>query len=255
MNILDDEGNLFGTINVIDALVVLVVIAVVVGGLAVVGVLGTDDPDTNDSDTNESSPDDSEIETHYVAVDIGDTPRHMTDRIQSGDVMSTNETNTTITDVYETPTSATTSSVLLGVEIETADSYRTGQTIELEFEEYTVEGSLLRIEDSPPAVDITPVTVDLKVESVDQDTADAIVSGSQSATQERSLVTINNVTTESPRESDDRYDVRLTVELGTVETAGGPQFHSTPIRVGNSVSLDLGNVEIESTISNIHTQQ
>jgi hypothetical protein len=45
MNLIDDKGRLFGTVNIIDALAVLLVLAVVAAGTAF--VLGTDDQLTN----------------------------------------------------------------------------------------------------------------------------------------------------------------------------------------------------------------
>ena len=253
--IIDSEGNLFGIINVIDALVILLVIAVVVGGLAVVGVLGSDDPNGEDgsTETNESSLNDNHLETQYATVDAGSHPRFVVDRISEGDTVIQDGRNTTVTDIYVTPTSATSSSVLLGVELETAaDSpARTGDSVDIDTGEYDIDGEILRIEDSPPAVEIEPMTVDLRIDDVDEDTADAIRKEAASATQELPLVTISEVTT---RSSDGEHlNLRLTTELGTVQTAGGPQFHSTPIRVGNTIEVDLGTVEIEGTISNIHS--
>ena len=45
MNLIDDKGRLFGTVNIIDALAVLLVLAVVAAGAAF--VLGTDEQSTN----------------------------------------------------------------------------------------------------------------------------------------------------------------------------------------------------------------
>ena len=265
-SIIDAEGNLFGKINVIDALVILVVIAVVIGGLAVVGVLGSDDPNGEDTstETNESSLNDSDPETQYATVEAGSHPRFVVDRMSEGDTVTQDGRNTTITDIYATPTSATSSSVLLGVELETEaeNPARTGDSVDIDTDRYDIDGEILRIEDSPPAVEIEPVTVDLRIDDVDEDTADAIRKEAASATQELPLVTISEVTTQSTTGSQSTTEssesskstLRLTTELGTVQTAGGPQFHSTPIRVGNTIEVDLGTVEIEGTISNIHSE-
>jgi len=264
--IIDSEGNLFGIINVIDALVILLVIAVVLGGLAVVGVLGSDDPNGEDgsTETNESSLNNNDLETQYATVDAGSHPRFVVDRISEGDTVTQDGRNTTITDIYVTPTSATSSSVLLGVELETeTDSpSRTGDSVDIDTGEYDIDGEILRTEDSPPAVEIEPMTVDLRIDDVDEDTAEAIRKEATAATQELSLVTISEVTTQSTTGSQSTTEsaesskstLRLTAELGTVQTAGGPQFHSTPIRVGNTIEVDLGTVEIEGTISNIHSE-
>ena len=253
--IIDAEGNLFGKINVIDALVILVVIAVVVGGLAVVGVLGADDPngENGSAETNESSSGDSDLKTQYATVEAGSHPRYIVDRISEGDTVSHNGTNITITDIYTTPTSATSSSVLLGVELETdsENPVRTGDSVDIDTDRYDINGEILRVEDTPPAVEIEEMTVDLRIDTVDQDTADAIRKEVDTPTRDLSLVTIQEVTTQF---SAANQSVRLTAQLGTVQTSGGPQFHSTPIRVGNTIEVDLGTVEIEATISNIHSE-
>ena len=253
--IIDAEGNLFGKINVIDALVILVVIAVVVGGLAVVGVLGADDPngENGSAETNESSLGDSDLETQYATVDAGSHPRFVVDRMSEGDTVTQDGRNITVTDIYATPTSATSSSVLLGVELKTEreNPARTGDSVDIDTDGYDIEGEILRVEDTPPAVEIEPVTVDLRIDDLDRDTADAIRKEASSPTRNLSLVTIDEVSTQSTGAN---QSVRLTAELGTVQTAGGPQFHSTPIRVGDTIEADLGTVEIEGTISNIHSE-
>ena len=254
--IIDAEGNLFGKINIIDALVILVVIAVVIAGLAMVGVLSEDDPNGEDAstETNESSVGDASLETQYATVDAGSHPRFVVDRISDGDTVTQDGRNITVTNVYQTPTSATSSSVLVGVELETESENpaRTGDTVDINTDGYDIDGEILRVEDTPPAVEIEPVTVDLRIGDVDQDTADAIRKEVDAPTRELPLVTIQEVTTRSTEENGS--ELRLTVEFGTVQTAGGPQFHSTPIRVGNTIEADLGTVEIEGTISNIHSE-
>ena len=253
--IIDSEGNLFGIINIIDALVILLVIAVVLAGLAVVGVLGGEDPNGEDAtaETNESSLVDGDFETQYATVEAGSHPRYIVDRISEGDTVSHNGTNITVTDIYATPTSATSSSVLLGVEFETdsENPVRTGDSVDIDTDRYDINGEILRVEDTPPAVEIEEMTVDLRIDTVDQDTADAIRKEVDTPTRDLSLVTIQEVTTQF---SAANQSVRLTAELGTVQTSGGPQFHSTPIRVGNTIQVDLGTVEIEGTISNIHSE-
>ena len=60
--IIDDEGKLFGLINVVDALVVLVVLAIVVAGIALIAVPGSED-------------------TRYATVDMGTQPDHVAGQI------------------------------------------------------------------------------------------------------------------------------------------------------------------------------
>jgi hypothetical protein len=70
MPIIDEEGRLFGAVNIIDALVVLFVLAVVVAGVALVTGGGSSD----------GTP------TRTVVVDVGQQPGYVVDAIQEGPV-------------------------------------------------------------------------------------------------------------------------------------------------------------------------
>ncbi|WP_159904884.1 DUF4330 family protein [Salinirussus salinus] len=70
MPIIDDEGRLFGTVNIIDALVVLFVLAVVVAGVALLTGGGSSD----------------ETPTRTVVVDVGQQPGYVIDAIEEGSV-------------------------------------------------------------------------------------------------------------------------------------------------------------------------
>ena len=76
MNFIDDKGRIFGTVNIIDALAVLLVLAVVAAGTAF--VLGTDDqPTTTDQPTNT---------TTAVTFEITGVQPYVADAIPEGPV-------------------------------------------------------------------------------------------------------------------------------------------------------------------------
>ncbi len=90
MELIDDEGRLFGRVNVIDALVVLLIAAVVVAGAAFVL---TDDP--------APAP---EMNTTYATLDIGTVSPYVVDAIEEGDAYDPDGASTLrITDVHLTP--------------------------------------------------------------------------------------------------------------------------------------------------------
>ncbi|APW98849.1 hypothetical protein CHINAEXTREME_14120 [Halobiforma lacisalsi AJ5] len=93
MELIDEEGNLLGVVNVIDALVVLLLLAVVVAGVAL--VTGGQDR-TRDVDS---------AETGYATLELGQQPGYVIDNLESGDVGTLGETGqpVTVTDVYVTP--------------------------------------------------------------------------------------------------------------------------------------------------------
>jgi hypothetical protein len=70
MPVIDDEGRLFGTVNIIDALVVLFVLAVVVAGVALLTGGGGSD----------------ETPSRTVVVDVGQQPDYVVDAIAEGPV-------------------------------------------------------------------------------------------------------------------------------------------------------------------------
>ena len=73
VEVLDEEGNLFGVVNVIDALVVLLVVAVLVAGASL--VLGTDS----------TGPDKKAIDVEYKSENLRP---HVVDAISEGTVTS-----------------------------------------------------------------------------------------------------------------------------------------------------------------------
>jgi hypothetical protein len=86
MKILDEDGRIFGLINIIDALVILLVLAVAVAGFALVTA-----EDTTTTTTT----------TTYATLDLGQQPAYLLSEIDEGDEGSI--ANMTITDVWVTP--------------------------------------------------------------------------------------------------------------------------------------------------------
>ena len=78
MDLIDDKGRLFGTVNIIDALAVLLVLAVVAAGAAF--VLGTDDQPT-DQTTNQP-----QNTTTTVIFKIGHLQPYVADAIPEGPI-------------------------------------------------------------------------------------------------------------------------------------------------------------------------
>lgn len=73
MRILDDRGYLFGLVNIIDALVLLVLATVLIAGIAL--VTGSGSPETTDSDTD----------TAVIAFQTDAYPDFVIDAIEEGE--------------------------------------------------------------------------------------------------------------------------------------------------------------------------
>jgi len=175
MDILDEQGRVFGRINVIDLLAVLFAFAVVVAGVTLVFSGGS----------SESPPPDS----RYVTLDLGTQPGYVTERIDAGDVspLSNSPGNLTITDVYAAPAGGSSSAVMVrarvtGQRAEDTDSERTavtyagdplvlGRNLSIETGEYRLSGTVTDVSRSDASLPISTtdvlVTTTLSADAVD----------------------------------------------------------------------------------------
>lgn len=148
---IDEEGRLFGTVNVIDALVVLLVLAVVVAGVALVGQSGSDSTRTIQitvKSENVSSEYASWIETRMSRdSQSSSTPRVVAVEIEPSTMIVTSDRG----EVFERDhPNRKDLSLTVDVHVqETNDGYRfeseplkVGSPITLEFPTVTVEGNV-----------------------------------------------------------------------------------------------------------------
>ena len=234
MPIIDEDGNLFGTVNVIDALAVLLILAVVVAGIAVVGVL---------SDGGES-------ETRYATVDLGSQPDYVVDRVAAGDEMSIEgyDQNLTVTDVYATSdgnaSQLTVRAALEGERIERDDGdavfefagerLRAGDELEIETDEYVAAGPITSLDRDDPelATETTPVLLE---STVTVTTATEITEGETFTAGPHTTATVTNV--RSYPAGDDQRRVHVGLELETLRQGGSLTFGTQPLTIGSQVSL------------------
>jgi hypothetical protein len=148
MAMLDEEGRLFGIVNIVDALVVGLLIALVVGGVAVV--------DPFDEPTRE---------TRYATVDLGEQPTYVATQIESGDAIPASGGRTlAVTDVYRTPGEGTSVAVTVRARLPgtsvpnpngpgTAFAFRgdhlqTGDELAIDTADYSVSGSVTALDET-----------------------------------------------------------------------------------------------------------
>jgi len=182
MELIDDEGNLFGAINVIDALAILLVVAVGAAGIAVVAAPNTDD----------TGSDNSELDTRYASINLGNHSSYVANRITAGDTMERDGHNLTVTDVYATPVDATTKTVTIRAELngelaeETPNApqfmfagtrLRVGDSLTIETEEYTAQGPIQRLDEDGSDLNTEYITTEVKLTNVDRDVAAGITEG------------------------------------------------------------------------------
>ncbi|SEP69392.1 DUF4330 domain-containing protein [Natrinema salaciae] len=254
MPLIDDEGNLFGVVNVIDALAVCLVVAVLIAGVAVVGVLGDGNGAAapEGSSTNETG-DDSQPATRYATIDLGTQPDYLAAAIADGDraVVDADGHNLTVTDVYTTPTSGGDEGhVVVRARIdgeyppeggnETAfqlgdRSVRIGGDVTIDTADYELRGTVHQLEDDGTTLPTARTTVHLE-SNVSATTADAIETGDEYRFAGRTVATVTDVAT-TDLENSSKTAVELEADLVTIDRAGTKTFGGRALSTGSRITL------------------
>ena len=245
MELIDDDGDLFGVINVVDALVVLVVLAVVVAGAAFVL---TDDP-APEPDTD----------TTYATLDLGTQPAYIVDAINEGDMYEPGGSAAiTITDVHLTPR-GTEIGVTLRVELQgEADDEtityanappRLGRTLTIETSQYEVSGQIRAIGESDALAGDTHQVI--LQDTLDAETATAVTPGDEIRLVGRTVATIEDVATYA---TSNPAQTRVLIEtnLSTHHESGQARFGGVPLRRGQSLTLPADEYTIDGQIERVN---
>jgi hypothetical protein len=268
MPLIDDEGNLFGVVNVIDALAVCLVVAVLIAGVAFVGVLGGEsaEPEIDSADSNNTVSDGNQSQpaTRYATVDLGLQPDYVAEAIEEGDeaAVAVGGHNLTITDVYTSPTnSGNNGHVVVRTRIHgeyppanasaTAfrfdnTSVRIGSGVTIDTADYRRQGTVLRLETEGESLRTERTTVFLESD-VPETTADAIESGDEYRFAGRTVATVTDVTTEE-LENSSEMGVDLEVDLVTFNRAGTRTFGSRPLDINSQLVIRTENYDITGEI-------
>jgi hypothetical protein len=248
MDLIDEDGNLLGVVNVIDALAVLFVLAVVVAGAALVFNSGGDENPGVDS-------------TH-VTLDLGQQPTYLVSAINAGDVHEAgSNSQLTLTDVYLAPQGGDARVIaraeLQGPVDDDSISYvnappRLGRSLEIATSRYQVNGQL-RAVGGDETLDRGESTV--VVEST-MSAADAreVTPGDEVRLAGRTVATVETVTryaTGNP----ERTRVLVGATLQTVTTDGRERFGAVPIQQGADVTLDTTQYRLSGRIQRVGTTE
>ncbi|MFC7213485.1 DUF4330 family protein [Saliphagus sp. GCM10025334] len=253
MELIDDEGNLFGRVNVVDALVVLVLLAVVVAGLAVVGVLTGD----------------AESETRYATIDLGTQSEHVAEQISEGDVMylEGSSDNLTVTDVYRSAPGddedrAGGASVVIRAELNgqlveddqrddrvfqfDGERLHVGQTVTIDTLEYTTEGEVRSVggEETTLPVNETELVLETTVPTA---TADEIAEGDTYRIAGDTVATVESVRTHVAGDNRRRVVVGLTAR--TIDTGSGPAIGDQPVVLGSTIPVRTDAYELTGNVT------
>lgn len=249
VNLIDVEGRLFGRINIIDALVVLLVAAVVVAGVALIGAF-----------------DSSDRTMRYATIELGEQPGYLAQQITPGDEMTVpgQPDNLTVTDVYVGPGADGNATVIVraavvGQAISTEDgrsrvefageSLRVGRSLTLETTEYEVSGRIIDLSSEGstlPTGDMQVlVNTNLTPTAVAQlQEADTGMIGGRQVGQITSVTVL-------PSSDPDLQPVMVGLEVPTIERRGSHWFGSERLRIGAPVTFDTGTYSFEGDITTI----
>ncbi|MCU4975005.1 DUF4330 domain-containing protein [Halobacteria archaeon AArc-m2/3/4] len=250
-SVVDDNGQLFGLINVIDAAVLLLAILILAAGALLWAPLSAGD----------------ETETRYVTIELEPQPAFIAEQIREGDEMSPGGTGgtLTITDIYQyspedeinTIVRAEVTGTALGSGNEDADAIRFdgshmrfGSTINLEMPNYAASGTVVSIDREDSSLDTGTESFVLDME-VDQRTARTIEEGDGLQVGDRDLTVVETVTVYPiPNDADtQRVFVGVT---GSVQFEGNtPLLGTQPVRDGLDLTVETQQYELTGIVDRV----
>ncbi|TKX86572.1 DUF4330 family protein [Halorubrum sp. SS5] len=247
MKLIDDEGRLFGAVNVIDALVVLLIAAVVVAGAAFVFA---DDPEPAPT---------PETDTTYATLDVGTVSPYIVDAIEEGDTHSPDSASTLrITDVHLTPQDDQTRVVLrvaLEGELNNQESLiyggappRLGRTLDITTDRYQINGQIRDVGDSD-ALTTEQQRVLLSTQ-VDAGTATDVTPGDEIRLSGRTVARIDNVTTYATNQPTQRQ-LLVKATLTGHRQRDRLRFGGTPVRRDQTVTLPTSEYTFSGRIEQV----
>ncbi|MFD1597510.1 DUF4330 family protein [Halobellus rarus] len=244
MELIDDDGNLFGVVNVVDALVVLLVVAVITAGVMFVFA---DDP----------APE-PETATTYATLDLGTQPDYIVSAINEGDTYNPDDSSQLrITDVHLTPQHDNVR-VLLRVELtgEVTDESltyanappRLGRTLGISTDLYEVDGQIRAVGESDTLA--TESTTVILRQTMNADEADAVTSGDEIRVGGRTVATIEDVAAYATNDPTQRR-VFVAANLTTHRQQDDWRFGGVPVNRGQQIVLPTAEYTIRGTIERI----
>lgn len=247
--ILDEEGRLFGLLNIIDLLVVLLFLAVVVTGVVLL------------------LPSDNESGTRFATVDMGTQPDSVAEAIDSGDEWIPEEASSSlrITDVYRFDTEEGTQVIVRarinGTVIEPADPdeqptflfrgqpLRLGQELSIRTKEYSTSGTVQRVQQSGKTLPLTESGFVLETILSPQE-AEEIDAGDQFKIAGKTVAEVDDIAVFPQEERDgegERYAL-VGLQATTIERGGDTFFGNTQLSVGRTVTFEGDGYEVSGSV-------
>jgi hypothetical protein len=243
MEIIDEEGDLLGLINVIDAFLIVILLVGAAGGFVLVSGGLTDDSAPNN------------LPTRYATIDLGPQPDYLISEISENDSYSPNtHTQLTITDVHLSPQGDQTR-VVLQTEIQgpaagETISYdraplRLGRSLTIRTDTYSVSGTVRDV-DSTKSFSESRTSVLLRGRGSATNIT-TIAAGDEIRIGNQTVATVEDVITYGTGDSDTRI-AYVAATLNTYSIAGNPHFGGTKIQNGVEINLPTSESSIPLTV-------
>lgn len=239
MDIIDDEGRIFGVVNVVDALVILLAVGVVAAGVALVNPFGPEEAPAS----------------RFATVELGPQPTYVAEKVSPGDTMplSGRSGNLTVTDVYRSPAVGGDVMVTVRVRLDgemvlqerfdeevfvfDGAQVRAGDELAIETIGYSVKGRVTSVDEAGPTLDAEWVPVVLRgtvpdgTGSVDIDGGDAFSSGGHE------FLRVSRV--EAYPAGDDVARVVIGGELLVLNEGGSQLFGGAVVTKGRELDMEI----------------
>lgn len=235
-SVLDNEGKLFGLVNIVDVLVVLLVAAIAVAGVALLFSPGG---------TNE---------TRYVTVDVGGQPQYIADQITTGDEWTPQGGGSfVITDTYASPNTGEESEGTANILIRAAvngsaigeenqqiinfngEPLSFGRELEIDATSYTITGTVTAVDQEGTEIETQSESLALET-TVDRGIANQIDAGDQYRVGADTQLTIETVTV-YPTSDENMRRVILGVTVQTRTVDGVPLFGERSVQTGSQIPV------------------
>lgn len=231
MKLLDDDGDLFGVVNIIDALVLVLVLTAVFAGAALVFQPSPE-------------PEGPTLGTTNATLDLGPQPSYIVSAINEGDTHEVGKNSElTITDVHLTPRGQQPHVVLRvelqgvveGESIAYADAPpRLGRRLAITTDRYQVQGRI-RALGGGDSVAVEEATVVIR-DTVPVAEAREVTQGDEIRLVGRTVATVEDVAAYATGDPTERV-VFVEATLRTYDQGGERHFGGSPLRRGQPVGL------------------
>ena len=242
MPIIDEEGRLFGTVNVVDALVVLLVLAVALAGIALVA--GSGGPD----------------QTRHATLELGQQPEYVVEQLSIGDTSNLTNApgNLTITDTYVSPNGTQTRAVVRvrvagqldeeGTFTYGGDPLRLGRELDFETDQYAVNGTIQDVSNRT-ALPTRERSVIVRGTAPD-DVATTIDDGSAITVADRTVGSVTD-TVIYDAANDGQRSVYMALDIVTYGDDSDGEFGGTPVETGESIDVPVAGYRFTGTIARV----